>query len=455
MASSFRNFNHLFVKFIIVLSVICFIGVGCGDDNDDTTRISGKVADGYLDNAKVCLDINTNGKCDADEPNTFSEDGDFSLAITTTDKNKYPIVVEIIAGETIDLDDGELLEKSYVLTAPKECTDFISPVTTLIKNEIDHNPALTSDQASSIISGKLNLTTDSTKLLTDYIAGAGADPELENLHEVGKVIAQLKVGIKEKISNDLGLTLSAKQENCLRKMANDIVIQNIATIAAKIGNGSSASDVAIANDIGDVVEATNKNGDDLITELNRMDLKANSEVQTFADMIDVQLYHFFHDSDDILSVESWMLHSGILYSGAKLLDPCISDGIADFDFDDTDKNAVYVIGSDNSVVYNHLPGDTSDDDTFTIKDTKVVVMDLSLKTYTVKEIINIQAKDDINSDALRIGDVGPSKLDDTIQFTAGDKLIIGTGIDRNNGDYVGTSQNFNKSAMEKILAALK
>ena len=85
-------------KFIyILLSASIFIA-GCGggggssseggssspsqtSQNSDTI-INGKVADGYVKNAKVCADTNKNFKCDEGEPFTYSdENGNYSLLI--------------------------------------------------------------------------------------------------------------------------------------------------------------------------------------------------------------------------------------------------------------------------------------------------------------------------------------------------------------------------------------
>ena len=49
--------------------------------NTTTTNTSGVVVGSYFVNAKVCLDINSNGRCDGDEPSTRSDkQGRFTLA---------------------------------------------------------------------------------------------------------------------------------------------------------------------------------------------------------------------------------------------------------------------------------------------------------------------------------------------------------------------------------------
>ena len=45
------------------------------NNNNQTTTLAGKVADGYLIGAKVCLDKNQNDQCDEGEPHAFSTSG--------------------------------------------------------------------------------------------------------------------------------------------------------------------------------------------------------------------------------------------------------------------------------------------------------------------------------------------------------------------------------------------
>lgn len=90
---------------IYIYLVIVFFFTSCGgggsssSSNSSNTQnislsITGKVVDGYIKNAAVCLDININGLCDSGEPNTNSlEDGSFSFSSITLEKNKiYPII---------------------------------------------------------------------------------------------------------------------------------------------------------------------------------------------------------------------------------------------------------------------------------------------------------------------------------------------------------------------------
>ena len=76
----------------ILLSGLTLFLIGCGGGNNTKSNtISGKVVDGYVKGAKICLDLNNNFKCDENEPLTFSDNnGNYSLKITD---NKEHIII--------------------------------------------------------------------------------------------------------------------------------------------------------------------------------------------------------------------------------------------------------------------------------------------------------------------------------------------------------------------------
>src|SRR5690606_5741673 len=106
----------------------------------ETNTISGRAADGYLQYATVCLDLNNNARCDADEPATISGDGGkFELTLADEQMAKLSssrLVVETKAGVTVDEDYGVAIKRGYTLQAPvnveKKGEQFVSPITSLV-----------------------------------------------------------------------------------------------------------------------------------------------------------------------------------------------------------------------------------------------------------------------------------------------------------------------------------
>ncbi|MBJ6878090.1 hypothetical protein JG665_19155, partial [Vibrio cholerae] len=76
------------------------------------------------------------------------------------------LLIEVVAGQTKDADYGDKpLTKSYRLSAPPS-SSFISPLTTLVHNEIENGRTL--EEAKAAVQAKLGTKLD---LAADYVAG--------------------------------------------------------------------------------------------------------------------------------------------------------------------------------------------------------------------------------------------------------------------------------------------
>jgi hypothetical protein len=123
--------------------------VGCNDPNgvnnsgsdpDKQVTYSVRAVDGYLSNALVWLDKNGNFQLDEDEPSARSGDGGVADIVFAGVKNpgQYPIVVQAIAGQTIDIGDdvdnpvdNGPINTSYMMSAPAG-EKVITPLSTLV-----------------------------------------------------------------------------------------------------------------------------------------------------------------------------------------------------------------------------------------------------------------------------------------------------------------------------------
>ena len=194
---------------LIGLSCAALLISGCSDSSSDDDNaaanqsLSGKVADGYLAGARVCLDLNTNKVCDANEPSTRSTDGGgYSFeGLTAEQVSSAPILVEIIVGETVDEDNpGVAITKKYSLTAPPGYT-FVSPLTTMVQNEAEEK-GVSADEAKGAIQARLGTTAD---LEADYVAGSNDETqgtEFARLHKVAQVttvILQKNIEVVEQV----------------------------------------------------------------------------------------------------------------------------------------------------------------------------------------------------------------------------------------------------------------
>lgn len=194
--------------------VLCAgIITGCSGSGGDqmmsgSTSVTGKVADGYLANAVVFLDKNGNYQLDAGEPNMITDPtGSFTLTIDQADLGRYPIVALAVKDQTIDMDaPGVTLGNSYVLsmhalsitqdlsgTVTGTVSNFISPISTLIRETLEANPAMTVAEAMTQVRNQLNLP-PAINMQRDYVFGSmsGAHkPEFQKMHRVAQDMAGL------------------------------------------------------------------------------------------------------------------------------------------------------------------------------------------------------------------------------------------------------------------------
>jgi len=147
----------------------------------DKFSINGRVIDGYLVNAHVFIDLNGNFRHDQGEPSTFTDlNGQYFFSGLSFNPSNYNIVSEIIAGQTIDLDNPNLaIEDSYLMSAPKGIYN-ITPITTLIQSKVINGFNLI--QSVDLIANKFNVS--GLDLLDDFVFKKIEDPAYSTLHNI-------------------------------------------------------------------------------------------------------------------------------------------------------------------------------------------------------------------------------------------------------------------------------
>ncbi|CAH7181500.1 conserved hypothetical protein [Vibrio chagasii] len=245
-----------------LLAVAIALGIaGCGSDSSDssttntggstatTASLTAKAADGYLVGANACLDLNSNKVCDKDEPNAVTGDnGEFTIENLTQEQlEQSTLLIEVVAGQTIDTDNpGVVLNKSYRLTAPPQ-SEFISPLTTLIQNEIESGASL--DEAKATIQEKLGTTLDLTQ---DYIEAKNNDKladsqkaAFENLHRVAQVTASVMAENTDALSETAaGAGISVEALTALINEEVTRVLDEVVKNIEAAGENFNPSDIA-------------------------------------------------------------------------------------------------------------------------------------------------------------------------------------------------------------------
>ena len=179
---------------LALISLFLLTACGGGDGSSATTSgnsvlsgvtsFSGVAIDGYLSNAFVFLDLNNNGTFDSGEPNTYTDSkGKYTLQATQSQMSTSSVVIQAIAGTTIDLDSNTLVSKSYTLTAPNGVYSVVSPLTSMVVAQMKLTPSLTADQAQQSVATNFGISNPSD-ISSNYIA-TGNQP----VHNIAAVSA--------------------------------------------------------------------------------------------------------------------------------------------------------------------------------------------------------------------------------------------------------------------------
>ncbi len=131
----------------------------CDRSPDDppppTVAISGLVADGPLQGAVVCYDLNDNAACDSGEPSaTTDADGKYSFKILETDAGKHAVLAAVPA-TAIDKDTGAAVGAAFMLRTlatnlPGAQDVFVSPVTTLVADIVKDSGKTATEAATQV-----------------------------------------------------------------------------------------------------------------------------------------------------------------------------------------------------------------------------------------------------------------------------------------------------------------
>jgi hypothetical protein len=226
------------------------------------STMSGTVIDGYIENAKVCLDLNGNLLCDANEPSTTTDkDGKYSISYDGDIAGKH--IIAVVTAESKDADDNgktlaEAGKEAFNLAAPAAKPEAVTPLTTLVTHAMLADTSIKSDEAGfkkaeDIVKASTGIQ---VALLSNNFV-AKPDTAAQDLAKVitvalGDVSKEIKASLDEKKKTDATLTTESDTANGKKTVEQNIVKAVSSQIATVV-----ASDGTLAKSVKDTI-AENK-----------------------------------------------------------------------------------------------------------------------------------------------------------------------------------------------------
>jgi hypothetical protein len=242
-------------KTVFTVSLVMLATAGCGGDSSESdVSVSGRVADGYIKGATVCLDLDGDGACGTDEPTaTSGSGGAFTIdGVSPAQREEHSIVAEV-PDSAIDEDTNTNVGASYAMAGANGKHEFISPMTTLIKTRSETTPGFEPGELGNALAIALGLDPE-TDLFADYIAD-GSDVDLARAHKVAQGVAAVMAANYADVraaASENGLD-PAEFEAAIQRLVAKHATSSIDTILAAVeeaeNSGQEYDPQGVANNI--------------------------------------------------------------------------------------------------------------------------------------------------------------------------------------------------------------
>lgn len=222
---------------------------------------NGKVIDGYINDAKVCIDINGNFQCDSypesdprHEPTSFSSGfGDYSIRDPQKrDLSGYMVVVEVPEGAE-DLEEGPILN-AFTLAAPY-APDLevgkptnVTPLTTLVSLEVANNNDTSKTFEQKLTEGKATvtqLTGFDSVLGVDHIADRSKADMAEVARALTVALASMQSTFITEGLKDVDLATDAERVSLLKRESLNQAVTHVKerVIPSVVADGKIVGDI--------------------------------------------------------------------------------------------------------------------------------------------------------------------------------------------------------------------
>lgn len=248
-----------------------------GAGSEQLEPLTGRVADGYIQGATVCLDLNDNKRCDAGEPWAVTDtDGKFSIEGGSAAQRRTHALVAEVPEWAIDKDNpGAPIDARYVMSGTQGNHAFVSPLTTMVQSLLETNSARTADEVAKSLALQLGLDADAD-LLGDYIEKKLTDPQYERAHSVARVVAAVMASNHEAVERAAANIDAADKSAVLHRIVVKQAINNLADIVSAVEEAEQSSTPLDPKAVAKAVPTVEAN--DLEREIKREELSAGQVV---------------------------------------------------------------------------------------------------------------------------------------------------------------------------------
>jgi trimeric autotransporter adhesin len=215
-------------------------GADGGTGGSATTPIAGIVADGLIQGATVCYDLNDNGRCDDGEPvsSGTGTDGAYTLAVPAEEAGKHAVIA-MVPATAIDQDNpGVPVGTAFTLKSPAQADTsksvFVSPLTDAVVQLMA--AAGTTDPAAAIAQLQQVLGLTMSPLENFVAARTGGTAEQQAAAQQAGTYAQVLTEVKKEI----GKTAEAAGVETEKKEAliSVVVLNTLNTLATSVASST-------------------------------------------------------------------------------------------------------------------------------------------------------------------------------------------------------------------------
>jgi trimeric autotransporter adhesin len=220
-------------------------GGGGGSGNSDTpppVSISGVVADGLIQGARVCYDLNDNGRCDSGEPvsSDTGANGAYTLSVPAEQAGKHAVIAIVPVG-AVDSDTGTVTIP-YTLKAPPQADTsksvFISPITTIVQEVMVASGTTNPVAAIEQVKQQLGMTISP---LDNFIELRATNPDAARAGTIAQVITAFK---QEVAATAQTANVPEVQTQALLSV---VVVNNLTNLANSVASQTSSATITAAN----------------------------------------------------------------------------------------------------------------------------------------------------------------------------------------------------------------